>query len=110
MTRTPLPTRRPSTTVDAIWQDQGLSVPHELTVTVGLYPDGRPGEVFVNTAKGGQMQAVLADACVLVSLLLQHGVSPADMAKSLGRVPDLSRGKGDTAPASPIGAVVEALL
>jgi hypothetical protein len=30
--------------------------------------DGRPAEVFADTVKGGDIQAVLADACVLISV------------------------------------------
>ena len=37
-----------------------------------------------------------------------HGVPPAALAKSLGRVPVW--GADDLAPASPVGAIVEVLL
>jgi hypothetical protein len=102
--RKTLPNRRPNLTRAVQWDG------HDFTVTIGIDPaTGAPAEVFADTRKGGQMQATLADACVLISLALQHGIAPADLAKSLGRVPAWN-GNDNTAPASPVGAVVEALL
>lgn len=44
-------------------------------VTVGLYPDGRPGEVFIKIAKHGSTVAGLVDTiAVLTSVALQYGV------------------------------------
>ena len=101
MTRTPLPTRRPNLTIDADWNG------HPVSVTVGLDPaTGQPAEVFADTARGGDMQASIADACVLISLALQHGIAPADLAKSLGRVPAWVNGVETDAPASPVGCIV----
>jgi hypothetical protein len=42
----------------------------------------------------------LADACVVVSCLIQHGVEPRDIAASMGRL-------GNAEPASIIGAVID---
>ena len=79
----------------------------EYSVTVGYYLDGRPGEVFANGAKvGSAMRALLEDACVVVSLALQHGIEPSALAHSLARVPV---SETESAPASVIGAVVELL-
>jgi ribonucleoside-diphosphate reductase alpha chain len=48
---------------------------HEGYVTVGLYEDGRPGEIFVRMAKEGSVIAGLMDSfATAVSLALQHGV------------------------------------
>jgi hypothetical protein len=70
-------------------------------VTIGFFPDGRPGEVFTHGARSGSnMDALLADACVAVSCLIQHGVEPRDLACSMGRL-------GNNRPASVIGAVVD---
>jgi hypothetical protein len=103
--RKTLPNRRPNLTRAVQWDG------HDFTVTIGIDPaTGAPAEVFADTRKGGQMQATLADACVMISLALQHGIAPADLAKSLGRVPVLWGPEGRDAPASPVGAVVEALL
>ena len=103
MTRTRLPHRRPALTIDTAWQG------HPLTVTVGMMPNGTPGEVFAQTAHGGQMQDAIADACVLISIALQHGVQPADLAKSLGRVPHWANGIETDAPASPVGTILEVI-
>jgi len=55
------------------------------TVTMGFYPDGRPGEVFTHGIRSGSnLDALLADACVVVSCLIQHGVEPYEIADSMG--------------------------
>jgi ribonucleoside-diphosphate reductase alpha chain len=48
---------------------------HEGYITVGLYQDGSPGELFITMAKEGSTVSGLMDsfACA-VSLALQHGV------------------------------------
>ncbi|MBO0912586.1 MAG: vitamin B12-dependent ribonucleotide reductase, partial [Acidobacteria bacterium] len=48
---------------------------HEGYITVGLYPNGSPGEIFITMAKEGSTVSGLMDsfACA-VSLALQHGV------------------------------------
>lgn len=101
MTRTPLPNRRPNQTIATAWQN------HHLTITIGYDLNAAPREVFADTAKGGQMADTLDDACVLISIALQHGVTPAALAKSLGRTPNL-QAEGD-GPASAIGAILEAM-
>jgi hypothetical protein len=95
MTRVRLPNRRPAETV--MLEHDGA----RFMVTIGFYPDGRPGEVFTHGARSGSnMDALLADACVVVSCLIQHGVEPSNLAGSMGRL-------GNTKPASVIGAVVD---
>lgn len=48
---------------------------HEGYLTVGVYDDGFPGEIFVRMAKQGSTIAGLMDSiATLVSLALQHGV------------------------------------
>ena len=48
---------------------------HEGYVTVGLYPNGEPGELFVKMAKEGSTVSGLMDSFALaVSLALQYGV------------------------------------
>ena len=55
--------------------------------TVGFDLNGAPAEIFVKGAKlGSQLDALLDDASILISLLLQHGVQPAAIAKSMGKV------------------------
>jgi ribonucleoside-diphosphate reductase alpha chain len=48
---------------------------HEGYVTVGLYPNGQPGEIFIKMAKEGSTVSGLMDCfATSVSLALQHGV------------------------------------
>jgi hypothetical protein len=95
MTRVRLPDRRFAETV-VLEHDGGRYM-----VTIGFYPDGRPGEVFTHGARSGSsMDALLADACVVVSCLIQHGVEPSKLASSMGRL-------GNAKPASVIGAVID---
>lgn len=104
MTRTALPARRPALTIASAWQG------HPFSVTIGFDPaSAAPREVFADTEKGGQMQATLADACVLISIALQHGIPLAALSKSLSRVPDLIAGAGATQPGSPIGTILNVI-
>jgi ribonucleoside-diphosphate reductase alpha chain len=48
---------------------------HEGYITVGLYPNGSPGEIFIRMAKEGSTVSGLMDSfATAVSLALQHGV------------------------------------
>jgi len=48
---------------------------HEGYITVGLYPNGEPGELFIKMAKEGSTVSGLMDSFALaVSIALQHGV------------------------------------
>jgi len=48
---------------------------HEGYITVGMYMDGSPGEIFVRMAKEGSVIAGLMDSfATSISLALQHGV------------------------------------
>jgi hypothetical protein len=95
MTRQRLPNRRPAETVEL--EHNGS----RFTVTIGFYLDGRPGEVFTHGIRSGSnLDALLADACVVVSCLIQHGVEPRAIASSMGRL-------GNAEPASIIGAVID---
>src|SRR5205807_680916 len=48
---------------------------HEGYITVGLYKDGTPGEIFIRMAKEGSTVSGLMDSfATAVSLALQHGV------------------------------------
>jgi hypothetical protein len=71
------------------------------TVGVGRYPDGRPGEVFINCDKIGTAADVLGrESAVIVSLALQYGVPLTAMLHAIPRDPD---GK----PSGPTGALLE---
>ena len=98
------PQRRPSELFDTSWEG------HPLKIGISHYPEtGEICEVFADTKKGGQMQATLDDACTLISLGLQYGLTIPQLAKSLSRVPDLAQGGDATLPASPVGAILDAL-
>jgi len=99
MTRQRLPDRRPSLTTSLVHDCRPYSV------TIGFdSATGRIGEVFTHGAKvGSAMDGILDDACIALSLLLQHGVETAALAASMGRL-----GDGKT-PASIIGALTDLL-
>ena len=76
---------------------------HHFRMQIGCFPDGALGEVFLDTTKqNSDLDAFAADAAILVSLLLQHGATPAEIGHALWRSPN-------GAPASLIGAAVDAL-
>ena len=105
MTRPPLPRRRRNETRTISYRGQPV------VVTVGFDAAGVPREVFANGHKeGSDMQHVLSDACVVVSIALQHGIGADELGKSLGAVPAWIDGREGQAPASPIGAVVGCLM
>jgi len=55
---------------------------HEGYLIVGLFPDGRPGEVFIKMAKQGSTISGLVDTIgVLTSMALQYGVPPQTLAE-----------------------------
>ncbi len=111
-TRQRLPNRRPSHTEALEVADQAF------TATVGFNPhNGQPRELFMGAGKEGSMlNALLADAAVVISVALQSGVPAAALAKSVGRLPaspvapaDLDQAPGQKVPASPIGAALDLL-
>ena len=107
-----LPNRRPAHT-------EALEVAGQaFTATVGFNPEtGQPLELFLTAGKEGSMlNALLADAAVVISVALQHGVPAAALAKSVGRLPagpvapaGLDHAPGQKVPASPIGAALDLL-
>src|SRR3990170_1099139 len=71
--------------------DERKSITHKFRVgdqegyiTVGLYEDGRPGEIFVKIAKEGSTVSGLMDAvALLTSVTLQYGVPIEDLSRKL---------------------------
>jgi hypothetical protein len=99
MPRDRLPNRRQCETLD-LWHGG-----QRYHLTVGEYPDGSPGEVFIHGAKpGSHVDLLCDDLAVVISRLLQHGDSPAALAAGLGKLGD---GQG---PASLIGAIADVLV
>lgn len=108
MNRLRLPDRRPSITRAVVWQTPtGV---FEFTLSIGIDPrTGRIGDVFYSDGQksGSQMQAAVQDACVQISLALQHGVPLAALSHSMSACP--LPGGGD-APGSVLGAILGALV
>ncbi len=49
---------------------------HEGYLTIGLYPDGRPGEIFIKISKEGSAISGMCQAfCRAFSLALQYGLT-----------------------------------
>lgn len=102
MAREILPNRRRNETTIIHYRGQ------EVSVCVGFYDDGRPGEVFAAMHKTGtEMQHLLDDVCVIISLALQFGVTPVELVKSLGRLPAPEIGEDADKPASVLGAILD---
>ena len=107
-----LPNRRPAHTEALEIDGQAFAA------TVGFDPeDNSPRELFLTAGKEGSMlNAMLADAAVVISIALQSDIPPAALAKSIGRLPIIPVGPADLesrqlgrAPASPIGAALDLL-
>jgi len=60
---------------------------HDGYVTVGLYPDGRPGEIFFRVTKEGSTVNGLMDSLgISMSMALQHGVPLRDLVRKLAHL------------------------
>lgn len=93
--RTRLPNKRACETI-AFERDGS-----QYQMSVGFYPDGRPGEIFLNADRADSLLDVLtSDAAILASLALQHGCTLETIAHALKRD---ARGIA----ASPIGDAVD---
>lgn len=78
----------------------------EFYLTVGLYPDGKPGELFITMGKEGSFASGLADAFAkMVSLSLQYGVPVENIIRQLRHMrfsPDGFTGDPDIPTASSV--------
>ena len=55
---------------------------HEGYLTIGLFADGRPGELFIKMSKeGSTLSGLIQGFCRAFSLTLQHGLPAADAAE-----------------------------
>jgi ribonucleoside-diphosphate reductase alpha chain len=60
---------------------------HEGYITVGLHPDGQPGEIFLKMAKEGSTVSGLMDTlATMTSIALQYGVPLRDLVSKFGHV------------------------
>lgn len=99
MARQRLPNRRPNETV-AVKHDG-----HAYAVTLGFDPaTGEVREIFTQGKVGSDMDAILADTSIILSILLQHGVDPSSFVGSVGKL-----GPGGE-PASIIGRLTALLV
>jgi hypothetical protein len=97
MTRRILPQRRSAETFHLRFWNQPVSV------TVGYYDDGTPGEIFVDAGKTGQdVQSTARDAAVVLSIAMQHGATVDTIQHALTRL-------GDGSPASILGVIIDRL-
>ena len=95
--REKLPNRREAETFDV--EVGGL----RYCATIGRYPDGRIGEIFITNHKAGSEAGIMAsDAAVAACLALQYGTPLDVILHALMRDP---RGK----PSGPLGAVLDLL-
>jgi len=97
MSRQLLPQRRHAETFDLNYNN----LRH--TVTLGRYPDGSIGEVFIDFEKSGMpLAAVARDGAILLSLALQYGATLENMRSAVTR-------DHNGVPTSIMGAVVDKL-
>ena len=97
MSRQKLPQRRVSETFNLVFKNQPI------TATIGFYPDGNVGEIFVDVAKTGNDLAHIArDAAIVVSIALQFGAPVEAIRHAITR-------NSDGAPASIVGAVIDSI-
>jgi hypothetical protein len=90
-----LPNRRSAETFDL--EAGGL----RYTTTIGFYPDGRIGEIFLTNHKAGSAAGMMAsDSAVLCSIAPQHGVPIETLRHALMRD---SRGR----PSGPLGVALD---
>jgi len=100
MTRERLPHRRFAASVHFEHAFPGAG-PQAWVASVGFYPDGRPGEVFIDAPKDMNAIGLLVDeAAILMSIALQHGASVDELRSALTR-------DEDGAPHSVMGTVLD---
>ena len=95
-----LPSRRTNETVNVTHDG------HTYAVTLGFDPaTGEVREIFTHGAKvGSAMDGILDDICIILSILLQHGVDPSSFVGSMGRLGHSSE------PASIVGRLAGFLV
>ena len=100
------PDRRLSFTRRLVWRTETGDHHFRASISVDINT-GQPVEVFYADGQrvGSQLQHAIQDACVLISLLLQYGVDPQAIGKSLSSVPVL----GEPQPATVIGVIAQAV-
>ena len=103
--RTPLPPRRPSETRKLTWAG------HSVFVTIGYdETHTHAREIFHDGGyrSGSDMEALVSDLCIALSVMLQHeGVTAAGLARSMSTAFELRT--GEEKPASILGLLLQEL-
>ena len=113
--RTRLPDRRHNETFHLahIW-GRATAVEQEevMTVTVGWYPTGQIGEVFVNCENHFNERAIAMwhDIGVLISIALQRGATLEELASTMTHAEVPVLGRMENVPGSPAGTLLGHLL
>ena len=99
MTRQRLPNRRECETYE--FERDKL----KYTISYGRAHAGGPvRELFINAGKlGTNMESLMCDASTAISVALQNGATPQELAHSITRNPDGT-------PASPIGQILDDMV
>lgn len=98
MTRAALPDRRQGIVRKVQWAGRTYHV------GFGFDQYGQAREAFADARRTGtDMQALLSDACILLSLLAQHGMTFSEIAAALGE--NRVEGADVGPPSSVIGAI-----
>lgn len=72
--------------------------------TIGFYPDGRLGEIFLNCAKSGTHAHIAArDSAIAASIALQHGASIESVRNALSR-------QENGTPEGPLGILLDIIV
>lgn len=97
--RTRLPNRRECETHE--FERDGLNY----TVSYGREHANAPiQELFINAGKSGaNIESLMCDASTAISVALQNGATPAELAHSITR-------NADGSPASPIGQILDDMV
>jgi hypothetical protein len=96
--RNRLPNRRPAESFEL--EVQGL----RYTATVGHFPDGTIGELFLSNHKSSSSADTAArDSAIVLSIALQHGADLETIRRALCRD---SRGR----PSGPLGAALDLIM
>lgn len=104
MTREPLDDRRPNSTTMLEFGGE------KYIITMGYYPDGRVGEIFIDRVKdkvasriGVTLDGVCRDSAVLMSMALQFGTSVQTIGHAVTR-------DDEGTPVTIIGAICDLIV
>jgi hypothetical protein len=93
-----LPDRRPA--ISTSFERDGA----RFEMTAGYYPNGRPGEIFLNADRANSLlDFLMSDAAILASIALQYGAPLDELRHAMKR-------NSQGAPSSPIGQALDLLV